>query len=126
MTITDLIKLAEKLTPGDLSTAATHDAVEEVDCPFCDGQGSVDGETYTNFDDVAMGVQFFGVGDEHAHWQAYFNALKPSRLMALLKVAEAARTCQKFFPVETNESEEAAFDKLDEALAALNKELADG
>jgi hypothetical protein len=61
---TQLEALAQKMTPGDLSTAERHIASEYVECPFCAGQGEVEAADYCNFDGVALGVQFYGIGHE--------------------------------------------------------------
>ena len=72
----DLLALA---SPQALDTAERRaDTVtdgEYVDCPCCDGDGSVDAATYTNYDDMAIGVQFFGVGDQFVHNEAAYRAL---------------------------------------------------
>lgn len=62
----EVLSLLEKATAFDLSTAEHKDDGLH-DCPLCDGGGAVEGTTYTNFDRVATGVQFFGVGNEHEH-----------------------------------------------------------
>lgn len=48
---------------------------EYLDCPCCDGEGSVDGATYLNYDGFAVGVQFFGVGEQFVHNEEAFRAL---------------------------------------------------
>ena len=62
-------------TANDLSTAEVHKDDEWLECPFCAGEGSVDGATFTNLNDKAVGVQFFGVGDQFIHNEAAFRAL---------------------------------------------------
>lgn len=56
--------LAARATKGDLATSGDVETDGVYQCPLCDGMGDVDGETFTNFDAAAVGVQFFGVGDE--------------------------------------------------------------
>ncbi|HZX80498.1 MAG TPA: hypothetical protein VFE72_06065, partial [Lysobacter sp.] len=62
----EVLALLEKATAFDVETAEHRD-IGLHDCPLCDGEGAVEGTTYTNFDRVATGVQFFGVGNEHVH-----------------------------------------------------------
>lgn len=74
----NLRALHEAATPGHLDTAEiTKDEV--IECPVCDGQGEVDSRDYCNFDSKALGVQFYGIGDEFlAHeklWSATIRAL---------------------------------------------------
>ena len=66
-------------SPQALETAAKREETpslnEYLDCPFCDGEGSVDGVTLTNYDGEAVGIQFFGVGDQFVHNETAFRAL---------------------------------------------------
>ena len=87
---------AEAATPGNLDTV--NDPNDEYggrsegvyECPMCNGDGSVDGVTYCNFDDVAMGVQFFGIGEEHGKYEQFFRAANPAAVLALLSALDAA------------------------------------
>lgn len=78
--------LAEKATKGDLLTAEEHIQHEWQECPFCDGSGEVEASVYVNFDSKALGVQFYGIGQEfgahEALWRELVNAL-PTILQAL-------------------------------------------
>jgi hypothetical protein len=94
MTTPDIAGLCERLraalegvTPGDLDTA-DHTESGSYDCPCCEGEGTVDGKTFTNFDGFAVGVQFFGVGDEFAKYEAFFRAANPENITALLDTIE--------------------------------------
>jgi hypothetical protein len=94
MTTTDIAAPCERLraalegvTPGDLDTA-DHTGTGSHDCPCCEGEGTVDGKTFTNFDGFAVGVQFFGVGDEFAKYEAFFRAANPANITALLDTIE--------------------------------------
>lgn len=79
----ELMVLAGKATPQRLERAQTHDLNEPVDCPLCDGEGVVEVETYANYDDVAIGVQFFGVGDEHVAAHELYKLATPTNITAL-------------------------------------------
>lgn len=59
-----LRELFKKATPGDLNTAQRHVFSEYVECPMCAGDGEVEATDYCNFDGVALGVQFYGIGSE--------------------------------------------------------------
>ena len=76
--VTDELKaladLLAKATPGDLSTAERHTLQEAVECPFCQGQGEVEAADYCNFDGVALGVQFYGIGEQFGAHEALWNA----------------------------------------------------
>lgn len=92
----EIRKRAEAATPGNLDTV--NDPNDEYggrsegvyECPMCNGDGSVDGVTYCNFDDVAMGVQFFGIGEEHGKYEQFFRAANPAAVLALLSALDAA------------------------------------
>lgn len=63
--LSDQLETAMKAgTQGDLSTAERHIECEVVECPFCRGDGEVEASDYCNFDGVALGVQFYGIGHE--------------------------------------------------------------
>lgn len=77
----------EGVTPGDLDTS-DHIGSGNYNCPCCEGEGAVEGKTFTNFDGFAIGVQFFGVGDEFAKYEAFFRAANPQTVRALLDTLE--------------------------------------
>ena len=92
-----LRQAALKASPGDLDTVPNppteyggRDEGGECECPFC-GDGYVDVVTYSNFDHVAMGVQFFGIGDEFGNYEAYFRQARPATILALLAERDALR-----------------------------------
>ncbi len=84
-----LQEIAEKATPGDLDTAEHHDVNEDMDCPLCGGEGLVPGSTFTNYDGHAVGVQFFGVGEQFGLNEAFHRAFTPAVALSLL--ADRAR-----------------------------------
>lgn len=69
-----LEELLAKATPGDLSTA---EVVDEglVTCPICDGEGDVEAKHFTNIDDKALGVQFYGIGTDFGVHEELWSAL---------------------------------------------------
>lgn len=81
----ELRALAEAATPQEFDTA--QECVEGVwiECPVCDGQGEVEQFVqYHNYDGAALGVQFYGIGDEHVNAEAYYRAANPKTVLALL------------------------------------------
>lgn len=68
--------LSDAATPGDLSTAERHTESEIVECPMCNGDGEVEATDYCNFDGVALGVQFYGIGREFGAHEALWKALR--------------------------------------------------
>ena len=87
----EVVARAEKATPQNLGTAELHVADGWYECPACGGEGSVDGETYTNYDGVANGVQFFGIGDEFGLAEKLFRTgvhAAPAIAAALLRAEE--------------------------------------
>lgn len=85
-------------TPGNLDTVPNpsneYGGKEDdgyYECPFCHGEGSVDGITYTNFDRVAIGVQFFGIGDEPKQYENYFRAIPPAVAAAMVQEIRALK-----------------------------------
>jgi len=92
-----ILKVAEEIValkaiagPGDLSTAQIKPTSEGewVECPACNGEGMVDAETYVNFDDKPLTVQFYGIGECFGNYQNLFDtAIKhaPSIALALIE-----------------------------------------
>lgn len=108
---------AEKATALNLDSAAIQRGDDGYYvCPVCCGEGEVEAKTdFCNIDGVALGVQFYGIGEHHGAAEEYFRAVAPANILALLaertadkaensslrkRVAEleAAATC-KFMPV---------------------------
>ena len=97
--IETLERLWKEATPGNLSTAEVKECLDVGNCPLCDGDGTAPYgvDTFTNFDGVAIGVQFFGVGNEHGvHqklWEAYVN--NHAQILSELRVAEVVPEIEK-------------------------------
>jgi len=120
----ELEALAKAATPGDLDTV--NDPPDEYggksatgwyECPCCESVGEVEGVTYSNFDAVAMGVQFFGIGNEHKNYEAFFRAANPATILRLLSLARAGLEAST---AEESMRERAA--ELADSEAALRKE----
>lgn len=88
----ELKMLAEATTPQDFDSAqvATHEGW--IECPTCGGEGSVDlGGDYLNYDNEALGVQFYGIGDAHVKAEDYYRAANPAAVLALIAEVECLR-----------------------------------
>lgn len=95
--VVTLRELFARATPQIIDGAQkTRDEVHE--CPFCSGEGEVDGKTYVNYDHVAIGVQFFGIGAEHLRAEQLYRGLI-EHVPHLLDLVDPAPTS----PKETNE-----------------------
>lgn len=107
----ELARLAEAATPGDLDTVPNPPSEygghsEGVyECPACAGQGEVEGATYCNFDGLALGVQFFGIGNAFKNYEAYFRAANPARVLALLSEIAALRASASVIEPELGDLE---------------------
>lgn len=91
----DAIETAAKAaTPQDFDSAQVADTEEGwIKCPGCGGEGSVElTADYLNYDGVALGVQFYGVGEPHVHAEAYYRAARPAVMLALIAELRAIRT----------------------------------
>ena len=89
----DAIEAAAKAaTPQDFDSAELKVENGHVECPQCGGQGEVELlAEYTNFDGVAIGVQFFGIGHEFGAAEAFYRAANPAVVLELvrrLRIAE--------------------------------------
>lgn len=82
-----LRELALAATPQNFDTAETVDD-GEYECPMCSGDGYLEAKTYTNYDNIALGVQFFGIGDAHKAAEDYYRAANPQTILALLDEIE--------------------------------------
>jgi hypothetical protein len=90
-----LKRLALACTPQNLNTAEHKDDGngEYVTCHICGGDGSIELETtYTNYDNIAIGVQFFGVGNEFGAADRYFRAANPAFILQLIEALERNTT----------------------------------
>lgn len=83
---TKLRELAQKATPQNFETAQIKTGNDaSIECPFCGGEGLIASEGgYCNYDGVAIGVEFYGVGTEFGAAEAYYRAATPATVLALL------------------------------------------
>lgn len=99
------LKLAARaVTPQDIDGAERIESRPDgsyITCPACEGEGCIPFESdYCNYDHVAIGVQFYGVGTEPGAAEAYFRAAKPATILALLDRLERAESALAAPPVE--------------------------
>ncbi|PWD66541.1 hypothetical protein [Pectobacterium parmentieri] len=84
--------IAEIKSAAESSTALNLDTAESVDidddgyivCPVCEGDGGVHHTDYCNIDHVALGVSFYGIGDEFGLAEKYFRAVSPANVKRLI------------------------------------------
>ncbi|MCQ1993678.1 hypothetical protein NNX13_28140 [Pseudomonas sp. Eb3] len=84
----DAIEAAAKAaTPQDFDSAQIADAEEGwMECPGCGGEGSVElTADYLNYDGVALGVQFYGIGEPHVHAEAHYREARPAVVVAMVE-----------------------------------------
>jgi hypothetical protein len=86
---TKLRELAQAASPQDIDSAQQiehfADGSRYATCPTCGGEGHVDIESdYCNYDGVAIGVLFYGIGNEFGAAEAYFRAATPANIIALI------------------------------------------
>lgn len=95
--IAELEAAANAATPQDLDSAEEiikSDPGAMIECPVCGGEGYASIENdYCNFDNHAIGVQFYGIGPEFGAGERYFRAANPTAILALL--AERAELKQQ-------------------------------
>ncbi|HHU0779787.1 TPA: ead/Ea22-like family protein [Enterobacter roggenkampii] len=86
-----LREAAEKATALNLDTAQVKRGNDGyLECPCCEGAGYVEEENdFCNIDGVALGVQFYGIGEHHGLAESYLRAANPSTVLALLDELEA-------------------------------------
>lgn len=83
---------AKAATPQDFDSAELKVDEGSCECPACGGEGSVElTAEYTNYDNVAIGVQFFGIGHEFGAAEAYYRAAKPAVVLELIRRLRAAQ-----------------------------------
>ncbi|MFE2005735.1 hypothetical protein ACFW6U_10110 [Pseudomonas guariconensis] len=84
----DAIEAAAKAaTPQDFVSAQVGGAEEGwMECPGCGGEGSVElTADYLNYDGVALGVQFYGIGEPHIHAEAHYREARPAVVVAMVE-----------------------------------------
>jgi len=87
-----LRKVAEKATPQDFDSAEIVAKEGWIECPCCSGEGSVElTADYCNYDNEALGVQFYGVGPAYVNAEEFYRTLNPTTAIALLDELAALR-----------------------------------
>lgn len=84
--------IAEIKAAAELPTALNLATAESVDiddygyivCPVCEGDGGVHHADYCNIDHVALGVSFYGIGEEFGLAEKYFRAVSPVNVKRLI------------------------------------------
>lgn len=84
----ELERLAKAATPQNIDAAEIIEGDEgkTIECPACSGEGyvSLEGD-YCNFDGCAIGVQFYGIGNEHGAAERYYRAANPAVVIELAR-----------------------------------------
>lgn len=82
---------AEEVTALDLGSAQIERGNDGYyECPVCCGAGEVEAKTdFCNIDGVALGVQFYGIGEHHGAAEAYFRAANPANILSMLAERDA-------------------------------------
>lgn len=98
--IAELEAFASKAGSLALDSAETVKAASGamIECPVCGGEGYASAENdYCNFDNHAIGVEFYGIGPEFGLAEAYFRAANPATILALLaERAELKRDAERY------------------------------
>ena len=71
--VDDGLVLPEPPTRGEYKNAEAIEHSEYYDCPMCEGEGTVEGSQYINFDNKPLNVLFSGIGDEYKQWEKWFS-----------------------------------------------------
>jgi hypothetical protein len=126
--INDLEKLARAATPQNFDSAKEDiRSGDIVECPMCGGEGEVEVTAdYCNYDDVAIGVQFYGVGKEFRSAEAYYRAANPNTVLKLCEIIR--RQHEVLFSVAKHDQRERVVlygRSLDEWLSAEVDEVLD-
>ena len=83
-TYEELRAAAMAATPQDLDTSQYITSYELYECPLCGGDGSVEGLDFCNFDDFAIGVQIYGIGEKMVACEQYWRKASPRKIISLL------------------------------------------
>lgn len=91
--MTDLAETAKRIKELAVEAAKVartfgQPQTESVDCPMCGGDGNVDAVTAEPYEPYPLGVQYFGVGDDHVTLQAFSDAANPTAVLAILDELE--------------------------------------
>jgi hypothetical protein len=89
--INKLETLARAATPQNFDSAKEDIRIGGVfECPLCGGEGEVElSVDYCNYDNAAMGVQFYGIGKEFRTAEEYYRAANPATMLKLCEIIRA-------------------------------------
>ncbi len=92
-----LREAAGEVSPQNIDSAqAVSDTDGYIECPHCSGEGAVNLEAdYCNYDELPIGVQFYGIGTGVGAAERYFRAASPNNITAILDALEAAQQYAK-------------------------------
>jgi len=121
---------AIKATPQNLDSAhvVRHEG-DFMECPTCGGEGYVEtGNDYCNFDDAAIGVAFYGIGDAHVAAEAYYRMARPEPILQLIRQRDELLAALKAFvhlvDADVIRARDSDRDYLLTALSAANQAIA--
>lgn len=125
--LNELERFAKDATPQeiDASEIIEGDEGKIIECPICGGEGYVSLEAdYCNFDDVAIGVQFYGIGNEHGAAERYYRAANPAVVLELVRRLRAASSALESARAMIQEDRQTLFDcHRDPATGLVDDEL---
>jgi hypothetical protein len=89
--LSELEQLARAATPQNFDSAKEDIRIGGVfECPLCGGEGEVElSVDYCNYDNAAMGVQFYGIGKEFRTAESYYRAANPQTVLKLCEIIRA-------------------------------------
>jgi hypothetical protein len=122
MDIEKLKAAAEKCTALNLDSAEFERGDDNcIDCPICGGEGYVylEGD-YCNIDDVALGVQFYGIGNHHKAAEEYFRIALPANIIALCDELATLRQ----YKAEAESQEPTKWERLDKNFSTEDSDVA--
>ena len=94
--ITELETLARAATPGNFDSAEYARSGGLFECTVCGGEGEVElSVDYCNYDNAAMGVQFYGIGKEFRSAESYYRAANPATMLKLIEIIRAQHAVLK-------------------------------
>ena len=122
---------AEKATPLNLDSAEIQRGNDGYyECPMCCGAGEIEAKAdFCNIDGVALGVQFYGIGEHHGAAEEYFRTASPANILTLLaerdadkkRIAELETVCAESYQVVGALADAAGvFETSDEVSKALD------
>jgi hypothetical protein len=85
--LSELESLARAATPQNFDSAEYTRSGGLFECTVCGGEGEVElSADYCNYDNAAMGVQFYGIGKEFRSAESYYRAANPATMLQLCEI----------------------------------------